>query len=78
MWAWRASQVVRIKAHAGSHYNYLGIAMNPMLTHLSLSYCSLDDGAAVPLQLIIGFINTQITYLNLEGNFLGQTGKMSY
>lgn len=51
-----------------------GIAMNPSLQHLSLSYCSLDETAAVPLQLIIAFVETQLQYLNLEGNFLGKKG----
>ena len=51
-----------------------GLAMSPTLTHLSLSYCGLGPKSAISLQLLVAFVDTKISYLNLEGNELGQDG----
>ena len=54
-----------------------GLAINPMLTHLSLTYCNLDAESAKPLQQILAFVETKIEYLNLQGNYLGNDGAVS-
>lgn len=53
---------------------FLGIALSPSLTHLSLSYCGLDKDSGKHLQLVLAFIDSKLETLNLQGNELGEEG----
>lgn len=51
-----------------------GLALNGVLTHLSLSYCGLDKEAGKHVQLVLAFIESKLEYVNLQGNALGSEG----
>lgn len=53
--------------------NY-GLAINPNIMHLSLTYCGLTELSAKFLQQILAFSESKIEYLSLQGNELGNIG----
>lgn len=52
----------------------VGLAINPNIQHLSLTYCGLTEHAANFMQQILAFTESKIEYLNLQGNELGNKG----
>lgn len=47
-----------------------GLSVNPTITSLSLNYCGLPAESVKYLQQIIGFIDTSLEKLKLQGNLL--------
>ena len=55
-----------------------GLALNPCLTDVSLSYCGLDRDSGKSIQLVLAFIDSKIENMNLQGNSLQTEGRFAF